>query len=847
MDGVKVIDFGTYLAGPLLCRHLSGLGCEVTCVVRPPHARGVEEEVQRMSNVHSELRKSCAQCVQLNLPHERPLALQLISESDILVENFATGVMQRLGIGYEDCLTVNPTLIYVSMPGFPDDGDANPLAYESILLAAAGVFKDMGLNRKLLGVDASYTHLPLASMYGSVHALFATLVAHYSDRRPSHLVIPLISALSETMVHNSIHLPMDSCYLNLRAKQIQSGKFPISQRRLQSLTCPFFNLYACKDGRFLYLVCPAHSRHQLRALQVLGVEDSVVRRLKVVNPYDERDQGLGTGSLSREQATTIRPILEAAFLTKTALEWEKEFGKHLVPACATRSTCEWIHSSHAVESGLVSLQPGRCRLCNLAWIADERPCPPPIGIPKCGEFPLSGVKVVDLCNVIAGPTMGEYLARMGADVIKVDPPIPTYSPEITVLYGIACNRGKRSVLLDISKGRDVLHSLLADADLLLVNCTQESLEKMNLTLDELRVRHPRLLLMRFDAWGGPHENKGCMANYIGYDDCIQSGVGIMQRFGNGEQHPEEHAHIGTIDVIAGVAGACACVNVLMRRRRYQVTSVARTSLAAVGQYLQLPFMVNEVRTFLGRGVTCVGEDQLHRALRLPATGEWMFVRFTSSPSDRVAFSRILRCVRRTSSSVEEACGRIRDSKLGVAVPLRTLDQVRDVHFVEGVREDASAPGLQFVHHVNHPIGSVKIVARHCMRGLGSLPRGFDHAPKYGSHTRDLLPSSSLLREQVVAESWSRSYIPFSKPCDVCKMRGRRRYLHSACPHSVCIRCLKDSSCPVCGVACLDNKMWTQWKTGYTNWRMGKSKGSKGEIPVCNNVRNGRRRSRSAPL
>ena len=854
MEGVKVLDFGTYLAGPLLCRHLSGLGCEVTCVLRPPHCRGAEEESRRLPNVHSELRKTAARCVQIDLPTERQLALQLVSETDLLVENFGAGVMERLGIGYDECVSVNPSLLYVSMPGFPDDGEEHPPAFESALLASAGVFRDMGLNRKLLGVEASYTHLPLASVYGSVHALFATLVAHHSDQRPSHLVVPLLSALSETMVHNSIQMPVDSCYWNLRTARIRDGRFPISKSQLRDVTCPFFCLYACNDGRFLYLVCPAHARHQTRTLQVLGVEDLVMSHLEVAKPYDERARGLGTGSLSQEQADRIRPILESAFRTKTALEWEEELGKHLVPACATRSTEEWMTSSHAVDSGLVGGSGGL--LCNLVWTHDEKPCPPPphqvaqkSHAPKCGApHPLSGVKVVDLCNVIAGPTIGEYLARMGADVIKVDPPVPTYSPEITVMYGVACNRGKRSVLLDVlhPKGREVLHSLLEDADLLLVNCTPQALVRMGLTMECLRARHPRLLLMRFDAWGGPSEGRGRMADFVGYDDCVQSGIGIMQRFGSGEGEPEEHAHIGTIDVVAGVAGACACVNALLRRRRHRVTCVARTSLAAVGQYLQIPFMTRERRTFLGRGVACVGEHALHRAVRLSKTREWIFVQSrTWSPSD-APFARVVRHARRTAESTEEACRLICESRRGVAVPLPTMDQVRASHFVETARSDERAPGLQFVHHVDHPVGSVQIVARHCLRGLSLPDDDTTHAPKYGAHTRALLPAP-LLAEGVAADAWSRCYIPFSTPCDSCHLRGRRRYLHSSCAHSVCIRCRKEASCPVCGAPCLDAKVWTRWKTEYSNWRRGKSKGAKGELAARSSSSTPReRRARSAP-
>ena len=111
--------------------------------------------------------------------------------------------------------------------------------------------------------------------------------------------------------------------------------------------------------------------------------------------------------------------------------------------------------------------------------------------------------------------------------------------------------------------------------MVLINSTEDSARRLGVTAEELAHLNPDAILLRFDAWGGPRE-AGPLAG-AGYDDNIQAGIGIMERFGGSLTDAEEHAHVGTIDVIAGVAGAFAAAVSLLARKREGRVRHARTS------------------------------------------------------------------------------------------------------------------------------------------------------------------------------------------------------------------------------------------------------------------------------
>ena len=501
MHGVKVVDFGQYLAGPLVARMLGDEGASVTHI-DPPGGPLWETPTNAVLNRGKT-------CVRLDLKTKSGVsnALTLIRDADVVVSNFRPGVMERLGLGPDDCKAVNPNLIYIALPGFAStDNELKDLrAFEGMMLAGAGVFSDMGLNRVLRGVNPSYSPLALASCYSSVMASIAVSLALYNRDRNGLgdvIEVPLTSGLMDGLVYNSIDIAeLPERYKCVREREIerrQEENLPmnLSYDAITHMLDPFYCTYFCRDNRPLYLVAPCHAIHQQRVLEALGIWDEMVAAgLPQGDTYLHSDEWpenavLGTYPISSPKwIQLLKTRMNQAFKVHTAKEWERIFGAMKIPGTCTNTTTEWVESEHAQSSQLMRrvhdpeygdmLQAGPSSWLRRSTVPStpaQREAARNIGMDDQARASttqswLHGVKVVDLCNVIAGPYIGGVLARFGADVIKVDPNEPTYDALVAVMMGVPPNRSKRSLLADLKSapGKEILRRLIEWADVVLVN------------------------------------------------------------------------------------------------------------------------------------------------------------------------------------------------------------------------------------------------------------------------------------------------------------------------------------------------------------------------------------------
>ncbi|CAN5483554.1 CoA transferase [soil metagenome] len=178
---------------------------------------------------------------------------------------------------------------------------------------------------------------------------------------------------------------------------------------------------------------------------------------------------------------------------------------------------------------------------------------------------LADLKVVDLSRVLAGPLCTQMLSDQGADVIKVEPPSgdetrdlgPPFGANGEAAYFGALNRGKRGIALDLSQAdaRDILHRLLANADVLVENFVPGTLERWNLDYEQLAAQYPRLIVCTITGFGGD----GPLGSLPGYDAVLQAMCGLMSVNGDPESGP---TRVG-IPIVDHLTGYVAMTGILM--------------------------------------------------------------------------------------------------------------------------------------------------------------------------------------------------------------------------------------------------------------------------------------------
>ena len=184
---------------------------------------------------------------------------------------------------------------------------------------------------------------------------------------------------------------------------------------------------------------------------------------------------------------------------------------------------------------------------------------------------LAGIRIVDLSRILGGPYCGQILGDHGADVLKIEPPqgddTRTWGPPFkdgVASYYLGLNRNKRLMRLDLTQpaDREVLMTLLAEADVLIENFKTGTLEKWGVGHEALAARFPRLIHCRVSGFGAD----GPLGGLPGYDAALQALNGIMSVNGEAGGSPLR-VGLPVVDMVTGLNAALGVMLALHERQR----------------------------------------------------------------------------------------------------------------------------------------------------------------------------------------------------------------------------------------------------------------------------------------
>jgi crotonobetainyl-CoA:carnitine CoA-transferase CaiB-like acyl-CoA transferase len=260
-----------------------------------------------------------------------------------------------------------------------------------------------------------------------------------------------------------------------------------------------------------------------------------------------------------------RQAMEAATRAWNGIALEDAI--HAGGGCAgfVRTEHEWRRHP---QSAAVADQP----LLEIEQIGDAQPEPLPPG-----DQPLSGLRVLDLTRVLAGPTCARVLAEHGAEVLKINAPHLPHSGAIELDTGM----GKRAAFIDlrVPEGRAILSRLATQADVFSQSYRPGALAARGFSPNELAAQRPGIVCVTLSAWGPT----GPWANRRGFDSIVQCVSGMAHESGDGTTPKLLPA--SAIDYVSGYLMAFGAMVALARRATEGGSWRVRVGLARVGKWI----------------------------------------------------------------------------------------------------------------------------------------------------------------------------------------------------------------------------------------------------------------------
>lgn len=538
---------------------------------------------------------------------DQETARKLIGTADVVIENFRPGVMDRLGLGAAAMTDANRRLVYCSLPGFgSDDPRANVRAWEGVLGAATAAYRANPAAAADRKDQPVYTVIPYASAAGALLCAVAVAMALNERERSG--------------TGQRVEIPLFDATFNLIGARglLVNGK-PSGEHHF-----PWNRQVMCKDGR--WLMYDGSNKNAEAFLKRTGLDKW-------------RDAGLAENDLLQK--------FDEVMLARPAKEWEDIIAEIGSEGVICHTGAEWLQHPQARASQIIadyedpelgrfrgpgigtrlSRTPGSVRrprpktdqhrdeiLAELAAFTRSADTGKP-GRRETLRAALEGVKVVDLCIVLAGPSCGRTMAEFGANVIKIDSP---HVPK--VLRHNDTNRGKRSVLIDLKRkeGLELFWKIVEDADVVLQNFRSGVVERLGIGYEQVRARRPDIVYGSVNTYG----HLGAYSGRPGHEPIGQAVAGMQVRLGS--KKPAT-APFSANDYGTGLLACYGVALALLHRRRTGEGQFVDSALTYAATMLQSALL----QDYPGKqwnephGQEAVGSGPLNRLYQ--ANDGWLFL------------------------------------------------------------------------------------------------------------------------------------------------------------------------------------------------------------------------------
>jgi crotonobetainyl-CoA:carnitine CoA-transferase CaiB-like acyl-CoA transferase len=576
LAGVRVLDLSSEIAGPYCTKLLADAGAEVLKIERPgaadplrhwsasgrPPAAHEDGVLFRFLNTS---KRSAA--IDYTSPAGRERVLGLAAGADIVVESLGPGTIENLGLAPEAVWARNPRVSFVSISPFGRGGPwSQRPATEFTLQAWCGSTAARGTpDRPPLAAGGR-----LGEWLGGAYAAAVALTVWHGARRDGrgeHVDLSLLEVMALTMAPNTMVWESLAGHPGPFARTVEIPSIEPARDGWVG----FCTITAQQWRDFLVLI----ERPDLVDDEALARWDERVRRAPEVNAMIHGWTGRHPVAEIVERAAALRIPVAAIGNGETVTTFD-----HFVArgAFVPHPGADFVQPRPPYRLSDATLRPlspaPRLGADAAAWLEEAAVAGEPAGSP--GDGPLAGLRVIDFTAFWAGPFATQYLAAMGADIIKVEsiqrpdgmrfqsvrPPTSDGWWEWSALYQTV-NLGKRGITLDLGRaaGVELVKRLIARADAVVENFSPRVMDNLGLDWEELAARTPRLIMVRMPAFGldGPWRDR------VGFAQTMEQLTGMAWLTGFADGPPVLPR--GPCDPLAGLHAVVALLVALEHRNR----------------------------------------------------------------------------------------------------------------------------------------------------------------------------------------------------------------------------------------------------------------------------------------